>query len=527
MNVALHAPEAGASEVPKGLDLDQTAARLGDRARDLARTPPAEKAALLRAISARLGETAGALAAAACRERGLDPTGPASGVGWLAGPAPAIAFARELGASLAEIAAVGRPALPREMIRKRKDGRVVARLAGRTLAERAVERGREALVVFAAGIEPEDVIAGQAAFYRQADPEGGVTLVVGGGIGDALYAVFVEGRAAALLVSSESAASARHALAPLVEKGFAAVIEGGAEEAARLAEHAAVGALSFTGEAEDLDALGSAKPTSAHTGGVGPALIVPCLYARDELLHLARTLAMAAAMGDGAAARVILAPRAWPQRQLLLALLERAFREIPVPAPPSARASARRGALLEGQRDVVRGPMEHPFALVPELEGPAAEAWFATPGAAGSSLGVVPLDAEDPRGFLAAATRFCNERLAGGPAAQIVVHPVHLEDPAIDAAVDEAVMALRYGTVGVNRWPGVARLTGALPWGSPASGFRRGARMLAGVDKAVVQGPLLPLRRPVYLHGEGALAERWTTFQGAPRLRDAWALAGR
>lgn len=525
MNVALYAPEAGSPEVSEGLDLDQTAARLAERARDLARTPPAEKAALLRATTARLSESAGPLAAAACRERGLDPAGPAAYVGWIAGPAPAIALARELAASLAEIAAAGRPALPRQVIRKRPDGRVVARLEGRTLAERTVERGREALVLFAAGVEPEDVIAGQAAFYRQADPEGAVTAVIGGGLDDALHAIFVEGRAAALLASREAAPGVRHALGPLLEKGFVAVIEGGAEEGARLAEHPAVGAVSFTGDAEDRDALACGKPMSAQTGGVGPALIVPCLYARDELLHLARTAATAAAMGDRAAARLILVPRAWPQRRLLLTLLEQAFREIPAPAALSTRAAARFVALIEGHRDAVRGPAEHPWALLPELEGPAAEAWFSTPGAAGPLLGMVPLDAEEPLAFLAAATRFCDERLSGGLAAQLVVHPIHLEDPALDAAVDEAVIALRYGAVGVNRWPGVVPLTGGLPWGSPASGFRRGARMLAGVDKVVVQGPLLPLRRPVYL--PGPLAARWTAFQGAPRLRAAWALAGR
>jgi acyl-CoA reductase-like NAD-dependent aldehyde dehydrogenase len=556
------APEAAAAPAkadpaidaapPADAGLDRAVLALADRARAFARTPAREKAALLRAIVPRLVDLAPALAAAIARARGLDPEGPAAVEPWIAGVAPAVAYTRQLAESLEDIAASGRPALPAGEIRKRDDGIVVARLTPRGWAERMAARGRDAMVLFTAGTQPEDVIAGQAAFYRQSDPEGGVALVIAddgdptGGLLDALFALFVEGHVA-LLATSDLASLIERALAPLCDAGFLRVVTAGEDERLSLASHPAVARVLFAGPSETHEKLvAGGKSVDAILGGVSPLVVVPCLYAKDELVFVAESVAAALAHDgafDGTAPRVLVLPGGWAQRGLFLDLLKRAFAALP-PRVAGPQAAARFAALTAGREDAIRigeaGGGALPWTILPALDPAAPDPIFAALDPCGSLIAEVFVGTDDPVEMLAAATSFCNERLGGSLAAQIVLHPVHEDDPAVVAAVERAVIELRYGAVGINRWPAAARWGGVLPWGAHPSGtvtaprsgrgFRNDARMLPRVDKAVVKGPLLPVRRPLHLSRDGVarrLAEQAAAFQAAPSARHLWGLMGR
>ena len=48
----------------------------------------------------------------------------------------------------------------------------------------------------------------------------------------------------------------------------------------------------------------------------------------------------------------------------------------------------------------------------------------------------------------------------------IIVHPRSLREPGVRAALDEALVTLRYGTICLNMYPGLAYSLMAAPWGA-------------------------------------------------------------
>jgi hypothetical protein len=529
-NPALEAPAAAPAAPPGGAsprDLARAVAELADRARPFARTAPRDKAALLRATLPHLLQAAPAQAAAVCGARGIDPAGATAAEAWLAGVAPVLAYARLLADALDDIASSGRPSLPATALHKRPEGRVVARLTARTWAERAAERGRETTVLFAEGTQPEDVIAAQAPFYRRSEPEGGVALVLAGpsdatlGMMDALFALFVEGKTAVLVPGAPAlAAVAERALAPLVERGFLRVAPAGPD--------------------------GEPAPAPPGVGtvlrppppGAGALLLVPSLYARDELAYLARSVASQVAHGaalSAAAPRLLVLPAGWLQRDLFLELLEQAFAAIPTRRPYLPGAAARHAELTGARAGAIRvgdtsDPERLPWTIVPRLDGSDLDEPLLTTDPGSSVIAAVAVASDDPLDFLREGVAFCNERLGPLRSVQLTVHPLHEEDPEVGAALERAVIGLRCGAVGVNQWPALLAWAAAAPWGGAGLGFRNNARMLAGVDKAILHGPLLGLRRPGYFADNAdalRIGAATAAFQAAPALGGLRDLAGR
>jgi acyl-CoA reductase-like NAD-dependent aldehyde dehydrogenase len=567
------APVIDAPAPTATIDLDRAAAELAGSAHAFATTAAREKAALLRAVLPRLRDAAPELAAIACRMKGIDPAAPAAGEEWIFGPDAIIAYARLLAEALEDIAARGRPSLPVHAMGKLAGGRLVAAIAPRRWAERAAARGVSAEVLFAEGVEPEHAIAAQAASYRQGAPGGGVKLILGAGSAtapapmDALHALFVEGNVALLKTSPRAAAlgaALERAFAPLVERGWLRVVHGGDDAGAYLAGHAAVTSVHLTGSAATFDTLvwgppgadrearraasdpALKKPVTAALGGVGPVMIVPSFYAKDELWYLARSVASAVAANAGChcfAPRMLVLPSGWAQRALFFDLLFRAFSQIP-PRPAFHPGAAARHALLTADRkDAIRvregsdGTL--PWTIVPRLDpSDAHEPLFATDPFC-PVISAVAVGSEDPVEFLAEAVRFCDARLAGTLAAELVVHPADEDDPVIEAALERALVDLRYGAVGINQWPGLLHAMAAPPWGShpsttlaaPGSGLGLGhnARMLGRVDKAIVRGPLYRAVRPAWFYdkvGARRLGERLAAFHAAPGVRRLAGLVG-
>jgi hypothetical protein len=446
-------------------DLDWAAAALADRAVAFARTPPLEKAALLRAAIPAIRGVAAEMASRSCRAAGVDPNGPLAGAAWLSGPVALLAAVRRYAEALEDIAKKGRPFMPARHLRGRLDGRVVARLAPRSIAERAFQGGAEAAALLAEGVTPEDVIAGQAGFYRQADPAGGVALVVGDGFASAaaplraLDALFVEGKVALVEIATAGAPLVplfQRALLPLIEAGFLRVVSGGDTPGAHLA--AKLGA-----------------PLRAASGGGGPVIVVPAFYARDELWFIARRLVSAIAAGRAfgtSAPREIVVGGCWAQRGLFVEHVERALALCPFALPVSTREDVPAGA---------------------------------------GAVGLVAAACDEPVAMLAAAVDRCNV----GPdadAAEIVIHVVQGEDPEILAALHGAVARIRCRTLGINQWPALVGFRGDAPEGPP---------MLSRVDKTLVRGPLRSARRPAYFLDEPRGAQRGSklcAFQAAPSL---------
>jgi acyl-CoA reductase-like NAD-dependent aldehyde dehydrogenase len=163
-----------------------------------------------------------------------------------------------------------------------------------------------------------DAARRQAGFYRQRDPEGGVSLILGAGNVssippmDVLSKLFVEGFVALLKmnpVNEWAGPILERALAPLVDAGYLRIVYGGADVGQYLVEHPSVDDVHITGSDQTHDRIvwgppGPAraqrqasgeplltKPISSELGNVSPVAIVPADYADGELAFMAANLA--------------------------------------------------------------------------------------------------------------------------------------------------------------------------------------------------------------------------------------------
>ncbi len=179
-------------------DLDESIAILRDHARPFARLSASARADLLRACLPRIAAAAPRWVEAAIRAKGLPAGAPPSSEELLAGPLPVLRNARILARSLDDIAAGGKPVLPRP-IGESRDGRALVPVFPGDGLDRALFAGFTCDVRMLPGVSAADVRAKQASFYGKKDPEGAVSLVLGAGNVssippmDAFYKMFVDG----------------------------------------------------------------------------------------------------------------------------------------------------------------------------------------------------------------------------------------------------------------------------------------------------------------------------------------------
>jgi aldehyde dehydrogenase (NAD(P)+) len=147
-------------------------------------------------------------------------------------------------------------------------------------------------------------------------------------------------------------------------------------------------------------------------------------------------------------------------------------------------------------------------------------------------LSQTDLDEKDPSAFLAAATKFCNDRLWGTLNACVVVDSRTESDSQVAKALDQAITKLRYGTVAINHWPALGYGLGSVPWGGHPSatpldiqsglGWVHNTFMLDGIDKSVVRGPLTVRPSPVWFYDKRRVArigEKMLAMDLAPAWR--------
>jgi len=557
-----HAP-ANAEETrdPTPTELDRCLDELADRARSFARMSVREKAALLREILPRVESQGRRMVEASCRAKGIHPESALAGEEWFAGPCTIINNVASLLEALDDIAKSGAPKL--RSIRERADGRIDVRVFPTRGSDSALLGGFSCDVRLQAGVKKADVRAEQAAFYKQSEPEGSVSLVLGAGNVasiapmDALYSLFVDGRVVMLKLSPVNeylGPILQEMLAPLVSRGFLRIVRGGPQVGAYLAAHASVGHVHITGSqrTHDIIVWGPEgpeqarrraendpvlkKPITSELGNVSPVIVVPYWYAADELWYQARSVATQIvnnASFNCNAAKMLVLPRGWGQRDVFLAKLKRALYEARTRKAYYPGAQQRYEALTSGRTGVSRlGRVEEgdlPWTLVEGLDADSAsESLFSTEPFC-SIVSEVSVGSTDPVEFLDAATRFCNERLWGTLSASLVCHDALAEDPTTGRAFEAALDKLEYGAIAVNQWPAFVYGTVTAPWGGhprctladvqSGIGFVHNTVMLGRIEKAILRGPLRSFPRPplFYDHRKMALVgERLAHYYASP-----------
>jgi acyl-CoA reductase-like NAD-dependent aldehyde dehydrogenase len=474
--------------------------------------------------------------AASVDAKGLRPRSYGEGEEWLY-LAVVFRLLRLLRSSLAEIRAEGRPRLPR--LARRPDGQVTATVFPLALWERLFFAGVEAEIWLEPGVSTEQAIAAQAAFYRRRGRQGRVALVLGAGNvsalvpADLLYKLFVEG---AVVVLKPNPVNGY--LGPLIEEGFRALVRrgflrlvhGGAEEGARLCQHPAVDEIHMTGSDRTFEAIvfgpgeeGArrkaertplvTKPFSAELGNVSPVIVVPGPWSAGDVRAQAGRIASWLVNNAGfncLTPRVLIQSRGWSEREALLRAIGHVLETIETRRAYYPGARERHAEFVAAHPRAEQhgrpGAGDLPWTLIPDVDPARADDICFRKEAFCALMAETALEAASVPEFLERATAFANETLWGTLTATIVVHPRSLDDPQIAAAVDRAVARLRYGTVVVNNYGGLAYYLGSTSWGAfpghaphdvqSGIGVVNNALMLGQVQKSVLRCPFRQVPDP-------------------------------
>lgn len=557
MTAALNLPPTPRTE------LDQILQKVKEGSKVFAKLPIAERIALVAEIRRRYGEVIDDAVRAGCEAKGLDFDAEESGEEWLAHGLAVMRGLRLIEQSLRDIEKYGAPKLPANAVRRLPDGRTAVRVFPASGIDSATFAGIVADVWMEEGITPENLHEHQASFYRSPDHEGKVVLVLGAGNVPSIPALdvttkmFNEGKACILKMNPVNAYIGpfiEKAFAPAIEKGWFAVVYGGAEEGAHLVEHELVDEIHITGsdKTHDLLVWGPPGPERAERmarnepllkkeigselGNVSPVIVVPGPWRDSEIAYHGFNIAGMVtnnASFNCNAAKLLVQSSGWRGRDQLLKAVEDALTKARPRKAYYPGAHERFKAFTEGRKNLkLVGEAredELPWALISDLDATdpnercfTTEAWCAV-------LGETTLPEEDPIAFLEKAVEFVNERVWGTLCVTLLIHSETLADPLFKRALDAAIRKLRYGTVAINLWPASVFVIGTTPWGAhPSStltdiqsgkGWVHNSFMLEGIEKVVVTAPHKQFPKPLWFPGHrtaGTVARKVTELEKNP-----------
>lgn len=473
--------------------------------------------------------------AAAVKAKGIPEGSPAVGEEWMSGPWALIAGLVGLIRTLDRIAQHQDP-LEGHDIRVRPDGQTIVRVYPSNQFEFLLMSAYSAEVWMQPGISPAEARANAGAHYtKEQNPEGGVALVLGAGniasIAplDMLYELIAEGRVVLCKmnpVNDYLGPFFERIFAPLIDAGYAAFAYGGADVGEYLVRHEHVDKIHITGSGRTHDAIVFGpgeegrknkaaakpileKPITSELGGVGPTIVLPGPWNEADMRYQAEHIATQKFHNAGfncIAAQVLVLHREWPQRERFLEILEETIRDLPPRHPYYPGAADRQRSAAEAHPAKLLGG-EVPRTRLADIDPKDTDAHAFTTEFFGGVWAETSLSAPDPASFLSAAIDFANDRLVGTLGAQIIAHPSTLRH--LGDHLEDALGALRYGTIGVNAWSGVGFLLPLGTWGAypghPIEDIQSGcgvvhnALLLDRPEKTIVRGQFAPFPRSVGL----------------------------
>ena len=449
-------------------------------------------------------------------------------------------MARLLQKSLVQIQKHGRPRIPGP-VSLHPDGQVIAKVFPQSFYDQLFLPGTTAEVWMQPGATQEDMLAGQARFYRQPPQEGKVTLVLGAGNAsmlvpaDFLYKLFVEGSVVLLKMNPVNAYLGdvlRVAFRALIEPGYLHIVFGGADEGRYLCHHPRVDELHTTGSDKTYEeivfgpgpegAKRKAQRTpllekrfTAELGNVTPVIIVPGPWSEEDLRIQGERLATWLTINAGfncLTPRVIVQWAGWDRREALNQAVARALEATPTRKAYYPQARQRHARYLSAHPeaglygDTGGDPERLPWAFITGLDPEdAGDLCFRNEPFCGL-FSETALQAGSPEDFLEHAVRFANQILWGNLTATLIVHPSSLKDERMSAAVERAVAGLRYGMVLINQFAGLGFFAVTTTWGAfpgndrcdiqSGTGVTSNVLMFDRPQKSVVRSPFSPSPDP-------------------------------
>ncbi len=310
-------------------------------------------------------------------------------------------------------------------------------------------------------------------------------------------------------------------MGPLIKANLLRIVTGGGEVGAALVRDERVTEIHVTGSVITHDAIvwgtkpGETRPdkpitdkcVTSELGNVTPWMVVPGRYSAKELASQAQHLAASITNNvsfNCLATKMIVTSRQWPQRDEFLKLLQQALKDTPTRKPyyPSAVERYSRFAAVEDPQDA-NGHL--PWKLLVDQKPSERPELFAEESFV-CVCAETALDESDPKKFLEAAVEFVNDRLYGTLSAGITIpNSLQKSDP---VWLERTIGSLRYGSVCLNQWSGLAYGLISTPWGAwPGSTYEdvqsgigsvHNTYLLANHEKSVLKGPLVNSPKPIW-----------------------------
>ena len=202
----------------------------------------------------------------------------------------------------------------------------------------------------------------------------------------------------------------------------------------------------------------------------------------------------------------------WPRRQSLLDRIQSVLSSLPTRPAYYPGAHDRYGRFMEAHPDGRKvgrdGEGVVPWTVFPGLDPEDSdEICFQTEAFCGV-LGEVGLSESDPVAFLKQAVDFCNDRVWGTLSCALIVHPKTESDPAFQAALQPALIDLRYGGIAINIWSGLCYGLVSTSWGAypghtnkdivSGRGAVHNTYLLPSPQKSVVRAPFQVAPKPAF-----------------------------
>jgi aldehyde dehydrogenase (NAD(P)+) len=472
---------------------------------------------------------------AACQAKGIAVGSPLAGEEWLSGPYAVLTWINAVQDTLTDVAADREP-MKKFTVRQRSDGQTVVTVYPHGRQERLLLNGVSAEVWMQPGTTPASLRNEVATFYKRPSHDGRLALVLGAGniasipALDVLYKLYAHGEVVILKLNPVNAYLGpifERAFAPFVADGFLRFAHGAGDVGEYLTRHQAVETIHITGSEHTHDDIiygsGSAgtvrkarderllaKPITSELGGVGPTIVVPGPWNKADFEFQAEHVATQKLHNNGfncIASQVLVLPEGWDGSSVFTDAVRQTLSAAPARPSYYPGSDDRQAAAVahHAAAETLGGARTLILDVDPNDRGAYAfnEEFFAP------VVATTRLPGRDAAQFLRNAVEFANETLHGTLGANIIIHPKTAR--ALGPVLDEAISALRYGTIAINAWTGVGYLTPRATWGAfpghPINDAQSGigvvhnALLFDRPEKTVVRGPFR--RFPASVAGRG------------------------
>jgi aldehyde dehydrogenase (NAD(P)+) len=514
-----------------------------DAAKDTwAQTSVTERIALLQQVKDYLMPVAQGWAEAAARKKQIPAGSPLAGEEWTSGPYAVMSACNGLMATLGQMD--GKAFLKHLPTRELATGQMAVKVMPHSIWDHLLLSGVTAEVWMQEGVTAGNLSKHAALAYDvpSAQRKGKVALILGAGniasIAplDVFQKLFLENQVAILKMNPVNDYLTEYlqaALKPLIDRDFVRVVKGDGAAGAYLTTHPLVEELHITGATSTHDAIvwgvgeeasknraaGTPKNDRRFTselGAVCPTIVVPGPWSSADLTFQAEHIATQKLHNSGfncVACQVLIMPKGWTKGETLLARVREVMHK-------SDRLAYYPGAgdRLDSFKAHANAPQTIDRGRAPSLiiSNAGDNDWFRTNEVFAPAMSILDMEAPDAETYLINAIAYANDQLHGTLGANILIHPKTIRTIG-RVRFEEIIAQLRYGTIAINAWTGLAFLLTACPWGAfpghtpedvqSGIGTVHNTFMLEHTERTVVQAPWRPFPRGL-LSGQFTLLPR-------------------